>query len=41
MLSRLHLRVDWVLSRIEDAAVVVAGVAITLAMLLVSADAAA
>lgn len=39
MLSRLHLRVDWVLSRIEDAAVVVAGIAITVAMLAVSADA--
>jgi TRAP-type C4-dicarboxylate transport system permease small subunit len=39
MLSQLHARVDWGLSRIEDAAVVVAGIAITVAMLLVSADA--
>ena len=39
MLSQLHARVDWVLSRIEDAAVVMAGIAIILTMLLVSADA--
>jgi TRAP-type C4-dicarboxylate transport system permease small subunit len=39
MLSRLHARVDWVLSRIEDAAVVLAGIAIIAVMLLVSADA--
>jgi TRAP-type C4-dicarboxylate transport system permease small subunit len=39
MLSQLHTRIDWVLSRIEDAAVVVAGTAIILTMLLVSADA--
>lgn len=39
MLSRLHSSLDWVLSRIEDVAVVIGGIAIVAAMLLVSADA--
>lgn len=39
MLSHLHSRIDWALSRVEDVAVVIGGIAIVAAMLLVSADA--
>jgi len=39
MLSRLHSALDWALSRVEDIAMAIGGVAIVLAMLLVSADA--
>lgn len=39
MLSKIHSALDWGLSRIEDVAVAIGGIAIVMAMLLVSADA--
>lgn len=39
MLVKLHSTLDWVLCRLENVAVAIGGVAIVLAMLLVSADA--
>lgn len=39
MFSRIHSALDWALCRIENVAVAIGGIAIVLAMLLVSADA--